>query len=189
MMDEHKKENPNPVQALCLMSNHTHEIVHINEVKSFSMQMRRHHSRYGMYFNKKHKRSGKVAEDRPKTFLLGSHEDSMKVTFYVHANPLRAKMVKDAKDYEWSTHKLYAFGTRPKWLKHFEWPEWYLALGKNWAQRQKMYRKLFDAYLKEYGLIKQWSLYQNFVGPTLWKLPLQEKVLEWYRSHAPPSAA
>ena len=64
-----------------------------------------------------------------------------------------------------------------------------MALGKNWLQRQKMYRKLFDAYLREFGLIKQPNFYQNFIGPTLWKLPLQQKILEWYRSHAPPTLA
>ena len=92
MMDEHKENNPNPMQALCLMSNHTHEIVYIDDVKTFSNQMRRHHSRYGAYFNKLHTRRGKVAQDRPKTCLIGSHEDAMKVTFYVHANPLRARI-------------------------------------------------------------------------------------------------
>ena len=189
MMDEHKENNPNPMQALCLMSNHTHEIVYIDDVKTFSNQMRRHHSRYGAYFNKLHTRRGKVAQDRPKTCLIGSHEDAMKVTFYVHANPLRARITKNASNYPWSTHKLYAFGEKPNWLKHFVWPDWYMALGKNWLQRQKMYRKLFDAYLREFGLIKQPNFYQNFIGPTLWKLPLQQKILEWYRSHAPPTLA
>ena len=186
MMDEHDKDKPNPMQAMCIMSNHSHEIVHIEDVKAFSSQMRRHHSRYGIFFNKMKKRSGKVAEDRPKTGLIGSYEDEMRVTFYVHANPLRAKIVKDAKNYAWSTHKLYAFGIKPKWLRHFVWPEWYLALGKNWTLRRKMYRKLFDAYLRDKGLVKDPSIYQHFIGPALWKLPLQEKVSQWYRSHAPP---
>src|ERR1700722_3078822 len=50
---ENKKYTQGSVlQALTLMSNHTHEMFHISLPKLFSHHMRRHHSRYGSYFNR-----------------------------------------------------------------------------------------------------------------------------------------
>ena len=141
---------------------------HIKNRQEFSNLMRNHHSRYGMFFNKKHDRQGKVAYDRPKTCLIESDDYSMTAIFYIHANPLRANITKNAANYRWSTHKLYAFGTRDKINKHVKFPAWYMDLGKTPEERQKKYRKLFDAYLREYGLIKHDFLDSYFYGSYSW---------------------
>lgn len=178
----------NDLNAFTIMSNHSHELFHINDKKQFSELMRNHHSRYGMFFNKKHNRLGKVAYDRPKTCLIQEDEHSMRATFYIHANPIRAGITKNAANYKWSTHKLYAFGKRESFMKKVIFPKWYMELGKTWEERQRKYRQLFDLYLKEIGLTAQDFLNRNFFGNSIWMLELRKKVSGWYKSKskAPP---
>lgn len=174
------------IQALTLMSNHTHEVFDIKTPKLFSQHMRRHHSRYGAFFNRLSGRCGKVAQDRPKTCLLADNTHEMAAVLYVHANPIRAKIVKDARNYRWSTHRLYAFGIREAWMRNIRFPQWYLKLGKNMALRQKAYRKIFIDYLNSGGREKQHFLKSLFHGPYPWKTKLQSRVLKWRKKHAPP---
>jgi putative transposase len=178
--------NNNPLQALTLMSNHTHELYWTTDVKELSNQMRKHHSRYGRYFNCKHKRCGKVAQDRPKTCLIEDDVHYMYAVFYIHANPVRAGIVNDAKDYPYSTHKLYAFGKKEAWMKNVEFPDWYIGLGNSMVERQRKYRKLFDAYLREYGYRKQQFLTGCFYGSPVWQCNLNAIVTNWRRNHSPP---
>jgi len=177
------------LHALCLMSNHTHEVYTLDQIQEFSSFMRRHHGRYGQFFNKKHRRSGKVAEDRPHTSAIESEGFEMTIVFYIHANPVRAGMVKDAKDYVWSTHQLYAFGRKVPWMKNIKFPDWYMNLGRTMKERQKKYRELFDAYLREYGLRKQhFTVYG--VGDLRWRRARRMAILafmkERVRAQAPP---
>jgi putative transposase len=182
-LNDELKKNPdsNDLNAYTLMSNHTHELFDLKDRLKFSNLMRNHHSRYGMFFNRKHKRRGKVAYDRPKTCLIESDEYSMRATFYIHGNPVKAGITKNPANYRWSTHRLYAFGKRDEFNKYVKFPNWYMELGKTWEERQGKYRRLFDAYLRELGLIKQSFLYKPFYGNALWVLEGLRKVSEWTR--------
>ena len=182
-------KNSNELNSFAVMSNHSHELFDIHDKDSFSELMRNHHSKYGMFFNRKHKRQGKVAYDRPKTCLIQSDEYSMKATFYIHANPLRAGITKNAANYRWSTHKLYAFGRRDEFTKFVKFPQWYIDLGNTWKDRQKKYRRLFDAYLKDAGLIKQEFLSRYFFGSYPWMDNYSQRVKDWSkaRANSPPN--
>jgi putative transposase len=174
------------LMALTLMDNHTHEIYHVTDQPLFSEHMRRHHTRYGIHFNRMHERSGKVAEDRPKTCLLETEYQQMVVTFYVHANPVRAKMVSDAKKYLWTTHSLYAFGKRLPWMRNIVLPPWYLKLGRTAALRQKKYRQLFDAYLKREGMRPQPQFQHHCFGSVLWMHDRHVIIKNWHRKRRRP---
>lgn len=179
----------NDLLCFTTMSNHSHELFDIKDQKEFSNMMRDHHSSYGMFYNKKHSRQGKVAYDRPKTCLIESDEYSMRAVFYIHSNPIRANITKNAANYLWSSHRLYAFGKRDKLTKHVKFPKWYMNLGNTPELRQKRYRRLFDAYLREQGLIKQDFLNNNFFGSIIWMEDKSSRVREWYRykSKDPPN--
>jgi putative transposase len=184
-----KDSQPNALNAYTIMSNHSHELYFLEDIIEFSNMMRNHHSRYGLYFNKKHKRCGKVAYERPKTCLIEDEDYSMRATFYIHANPVKAGITKNAANYKWSTHRYYAFGKTDDFMKHVVLPDWYMDLGRTMKERQKAYRKMFDAYLRELGLIKQSFLENNFYGSPLWVLELTGEVSKWTkknRSKDPP---
>ena len=179
----------NDLNAYGLMSNHTHELYDIVDRVDFSRLMRDHHSRYGMFFNKKRQRCGPVAYDRPKTCLIESDEYSMRATFYIHANPIRAGITRNAANYKWSTHKLYAFGDRDEFNKNVKFPGWYMELGATWEDRRRVYRQLFDLYLKEEGLIRQGFLHNRFLGSIVWMAGKNEAVRDWRResvAQSPP---
>ncbi|MCB0326692.1 MAG: transposase [Bdellovibrionales bacterium] len=192
LTEEHKKrcQSSNPLHAICIMSNHSHEIYTLENLHSFSEFMRQHHGRYGMYFNRKHARTGKVAQERPKTTSIQNDHHEMMAVLYIHANPIRAGICKDAKDYIWSTHKLYAFGIKPRWMKSIDiaFPHWYLNLGNSWKERQKVYRKIFNSYLKKFGLLKLTFSSHGF-GEYTWVISRQTMLKEkrkFLHSTAPP---
>jgi putative transposase len=174
------------LHALTLMTTHTHESGKVKKPVLYSNHMRRHHSRYGIYFNKVNGRSGKGAEDRPHTTLIEGEHAEMETVFYIHANPVRAGIVRDARDYHWSTHRLYAFGKREPWMLHITFPTWYLKLGRTWEQRQKNYRRLFAKYLKERGSTKQTFLKKRFFGSLVWMDQQEALVKSWRAAHRGP---
>ena len=174
------------LHAVTLMSNHSHEIVKIHRLVSFSNHMRRHHTRYGMHFNRSNNRCGKVAQDRPHTCLIENDYHEMKAVFYVHANPMRAGIVGDSRDYVWSTHKLYAFGKREEWMRNVSFPEWYMRLGKTMKDRQKKYRIFFARFLKESSNQRQNFLKSRFFGSLQWMEDLEEEIKEWRQRYVPP---
>jgi putative transposase len=186
--DELEKPNQtyeNTLHALALMSSHVHEEFHIANQPHFSNQMRRHHCRYGMYFNRENNRRGKVADDRPKTCLVENEHHEMELTFYIHANPVRAGIVADARNYPWTTHNLYAFGKRQPWMKNVQLPNWYLKLGNTPEERQRKYRILFLQYLGQYKRHID-SFFQPFYGSPAWIEERKTLLAEWQFSHKLP---
>lgn len=185
-LESEKYKSGCTLTAVCLMDNHSHEIPTIDDPKSYSNHMRRVHSRYGQFFNKLHNRSGKVAEDRPTTCLIEDNNYEMNAVFYTHANPLRAKIVKDAKDYHFSTHMLYAYGKRKPWMRNIKLPKWYLALGRTMALRQRKYRSLFAYYLKNQESRSLNFKKKLFFGSYLWMENKQDLIQTYRKEHSPP---
>jgi REP element-mobilizing transposase RayT len=155
-------------RAINLLSNHTHELYQISDIKVFSEFMRSHHTKYGMFFNKKHVRTGKVAEERPKTVPIKSDFQEMIATFYIHTNPLKHGIVhtmEELRHCEWSTHILYGYGIYKKWMKKIILPQWYFNLGTTEQHRQDSYLFLVKEYvsMSEHKFIK---LYGDGAGPS-----------------------
>ena len=59
-----------------------------------SDHMRRAHGVFGLKFNKRRGRLGKVAHDRPKTLVIQHDAAAMRCNFYIHTNPVRANIAK-----------------------------------------------------------------------------------------------
>lgn len=166
------------IHAFCAMDNHFHQLIHYNQSsKWLSAFMRRAHSQFGRLYNNMHKRSGKVAEGRPKTPLIQDHDHLMEVHFYVEANPIRAQKipVERLKQYRFSSYRFYAFGIRDKYTELLTPPEWYLGLGTAARERQQKYRKLFAQYLKDKG-IKPHGFLRAFIGSPLWVQNQKERI-------------
>ena len=60
--------------------------------------------RFSMWYNKEHSRSGTLWEDRYSLTLVGEGNATQLTAAYIDLNPLRAGMVKDPADYEWSSY-------------------------------------------------------------------------------------
>jgi putative transposase len=115
------------ILCYCLMPNHFHILIQANEKtieerKSFGgkpMQELAYRigmmlSSYSQAINKQNKTTGSLFRQKTKAKLLSSDADNNKegylenCFFYVHHNPLEAKLVTDLKDWPFSSYLDYA---------------------------------------------------------------------------------
>jgi REP element-mobilizing transposase RayT len=88
------------------MPNHCHLLIRTG-IKPLSDIMRKLLTGYAVYFNRRHKRSGYLYQNRYKSILCQEESYLLEVVRYIHLNPLRARIVKDIdvlNKYEWSGH-------------------------------------------------------------------------------------
>jgi putative transposase len=139
------------LQAFCVMNNHAHQVLRYSGGVDFLSQfMRVAHGEFGRMYNKLFKRTGKVANERPRTVLVQETENSqIRVHMYVEANPIRAGLAKfeNLRLYRFSSFRFYAFGIVDEFTRVLVPPEWYLRLGGTDGERQRRYRSLFKLYL------------------------------------------
>lgn len=103
------------VHAFCLMSNHLHLALQAGE-DSLSGGMQNLSFRYTRYLNTRLKRVGHVFQGRFKAYLVDQDRYGLALVRYIHLNPLRAKMVRQAAAYPWSSHRAYLGQEDLPWL-------------------------------------------------------------------------
>ncbi|MDQ6962001.1 MAG: transposase, partial [Mariprofundaceae bacterium] len=91
------------------MGNHIHLAIQVSNVP-LSNIMQNSSFRYIRWFNYRQKRFGHLFQGRYKAILIDHNTYFLDLVRYIHLNPVRAKMVKDARDYEWSGHRAYLGG-------------------------------------------------------------------------------
>ena len=91
------------IYAYCLMPNHFHLVVFTPLAESLSKAMHWISSSYVRYYNKRYQISGHLWQGRYKSFIVQEDNYLLKLLKYVEANPLRAKIVKDAIKYKYSS--------------------------------------------------------------------------------------
>lgn len=176
-MKTHNKERLLRIHAYTVMDNHFHNLIHYSEGSAtLSRFLKQAHTIFGIRFNRIHQRSGKVAEDRPKTSLIENVEHLMRVHFYIEANPIRAgKCNLDRLRFnKYCSYRFYAYGITDEYTSMLSVPDWYVRLGKNSQQRQSRYRDLFRKYLGE--VTNSFDLLAPFIGSELWQLTSLSRV-------------
>jgi len=138
--------------AFSIMPNHAHEVVAIGaHVDPFSSWMRESHGDFGLAYNRRHDRLGKVSCERPKTVPLGDEHAILTVMFYLDANAPKAGLVGSAWEWTWSSHAFYAYGVENRWTKLLDPPQAYLDLGETPEERQAAYLEGYAAYVSSTG--------------------------------------
>jgi len=103
-----KKEKFNfLLHGYSLMDNHVHLVINENE-STISEIMKSINVSYVMYFNKKYDRIGHLFQGRFKSEVVDSDQYLLSLIRYVHNNPVKANIVKDSKDYLWTSYKYYS---------------------------------------------------------------------------------
>ena len=90
------------VLGFCLMTNHVHLIVVPKTADALAKAVGRTHWRYTQYINRMHGRSGHLWQNRFFSCLLDEHH-CWTALRYVERNPVRARMVRLAWRYRWSS--------------------------------------------------------------------------------------
>ncbi len=94
-----------------LMTNHVHLVIEPTETGGeLSQIMKGINLSYAQYFKKKFNYTGHFWQDRFKSIIISKDEYLLACGSYVELNPVRAGMVKDPKDYPWSSYTANAYG-------------------------------------------------------------------------------
>ncbi len=91
--------------AYCIMNNHTHMLIETKTTENLSKYMHCLNTRYGIYYNKKYKRTGYVFRDRYKAEGIYSEEQLHNCIKYIYDNPVKAGLCNNAKEYEFSNYR------------------------------------------------------------------------------------
>jgi putative transposase len=103
------------VHAFCLMTNHLHLALQVGD-RELSAGMQNLSFRYTRYLNARRKQVGHVFQGRFKAFLVDQDRYGLALVRYLHLNPVRAKMVRQASAFPWSSHRAYLGEEDLPWL-------------------------------------------------------------------------
>ena len=139
------------------MPNHFHFLLKQKTASSISKFMKQIANAYTRYFNSKYNRTGSLFSGRFKAVLVDKNEVLLHLSRYIHLNPLVAGLVKELKDYPWSSYHSYLSSKeidickKEIILDQFKSPQEYQAFVKNHID-----------YAKELEKIKHFTLDEPF---------------------------
>lgn len=105
------------VFAFCLMDNHFHLLVRTPEA-NLSQAMKWLLATYTCRFHRRHRGGGHLFQGRYKSVLVLEPAHWSHLSFYLHLNPVRAGLVADPTEFEWSSFRDYTRErSRFPWLR------------------------------------------------------------------------
>ena len=138
LIQEYMTEYKMVLHHYCLMSNHIHLLVKAKDTKLISKMMHGVQRSYHHYYRRKRGWSGHLFQGRYKSFPIKNEEHLLECGRYIERNPVRAEMVSDAGDWEYSSYRCYAVGEGQGFV---ELSPAYFSLSKNEEDRQRKYRQ------------------------------------------------
>lgn len=126
------------VHGYCQMGNHYH-ILSETPDGNLSKGMRQLNGVYTQRFNRIHHRVGHVFQGRYKAILVQKDAYLLELSRYIVLNPVRAHLVRTARDWPWSNYRATAGMTAaPNWLE----TDWVLAaVAERTQEAQTAYRR------------------------------------------------
>lgn len=162
--------------AYVLMNNHVHLLIQTQETP-LSKILQGINQRYTIYFNKKYKTIGHLFQGRYKAILCNKDEYLLILLKYIHLNPVRAGIVKDADKYEWSSHHYYIEKhDREDIIIDIEQVLGIFSKGKAKA------RRLYRVYMSEKEEVGREDIYSTIDQRILGDERFAEKVSEEYKA-------
>jgi putative transposase len=95
------------VYSYCLMPNHFHFFIRINDSTPFERGIKNFLISYSKAINKKYNRVGTLFQDRYKVSEITSDSYYTRIITYIHQNPVVAGLVKSMEDYKYSSYATY----------------------------------------------------------------------------------
>jgi len=102
--------------AYVLMGNHYHLLIKTVDA-NLSRAMQWLGTNFTCKFNLNNHTVGHLFQGRYKSIIVENDAYLLRVSCYIHRNPLRATIVERLADYKWSSHRFYAYKKKPPaWL-------------------------------------------------------------------------
>ena len=137
LLEKAKSRYPAKLYHYCLMSNHIHLLLQIEEGPQLPKLMQMLLQGYGRWFQARQRYSGHVWQGRYKSPRIDRDSYYLEAGRYIERNPLRAKLVAHLADYRWSSYPHYAYGLTNALLDE---DPYYASLGHTHSERQAAYR-------------------------------------------------
>jgi len=137
--------------AWCLMDNHYHIVIETIE-GNLSQGMRQLNGVYTQQSNRKHGLFGHLFQGRYKAILVEKEAYLLELSRYVVLNPVRAGMVKNIDDWQWSSYPaMMGDVTAPAWLE----TDWLLS---QFGKSRKVAKRKYKNFVREgVGLPPVWG--------------------------------
>lgn len=132
------------LHGYCLMDNHYHLLLETPD-GNLSEGMRQINGLYTQSFNRAHNRVGHIFRGRYKAILIEKENYLLALCRYIVLNPVRAGVVRNPADYEWSNYRDTAgMNTKPP---GFLFVDWILGqFGHERKSAQRGYRAFVSAF-------------------------------------------
>ena len=132
------------LMAYCLMGNHLHLLIR-EEKEELEQIFKRMGASYVYWYNHKYNRTGHLFQDRFRSEPVDDDGYYLTVLRYIHQNPVKAGLCKNAGDYKWSSCNdyIHGFGITDT--------EFGLSL---FSEEKEEAGKLFEQHMKEEEKIK-----------------------------------
>lgn len=175
LIEEARKKYRCKLYSYVLMPNHFHFLLESPQIaENLAKFIKLIAQKYTQYINKVHKRTGTLWEGRFKSSPVSKDNYLLACSRYIELNPVRAHLVKDPKDYSWSSYR-FKIGQKENgiWL---EPDSVYLGLGKDDRDRQQNYQKWIKESIppEEWDLIRKAVNKSGFFGNTQFKEKLEK---------------
>ena len=155
---ELKEENNITIFHYCLMDNHPHLIIWLNDESRLSKFMKQLSLSYYDYYKKTYGYSGHLWQGRFKSNIIDTDSYLLQCGKYIELNPVRARMVILPQDYLFSSYNFYAYGKPDSLLTQ---SPVYLALSDSQEARRKQYVDfVVDSSIINSGQLRK----QQFIG-------------------------
>ena len=90
-----------------VMTNHAHFIIYSKSIENLSKMMGIVNSKFAKFYNRNENRVGYVFRDRFKSIQIKNYKQLYRTIAYIHYNPVKAKIVENLDEYEYSSYKNY----------------------------------------------------------------------------------
>ena len=105
LLRHYKRKYGFKLYGYCLMPNHVHLILEVEDGIDLSKIMQGLNQTYTLWFNKKYEKVGHLWQGRYKSMVIQKNKYMLDCLEYVELNPIRANISKSPFDYPWSSWK------------------------------------------------------------------------------------
>ena len=137
LLIEYSRQLDLKIVHYCVLSNHSHLLVHASELKSLSLFGHFIQRRYAYYYSKVYHWAEQLFKKPFLSIPIETDAYLLECARYIERNPLNAHLIKDLKEYAHSSYNHYAHGKEDALLTP---NPLYVNLGRTLEERQAAYQ-------------------------------------------------